>query len=73
MRLCSELLADDTGWVDEFGLTLPPPPHKPAWPPGEVIAPQDEDSSSRCLSAGGVLGFEGNDPLLVICLLLKAH
>lgn len=33
-----ELLADDSGWADEFGLTLPPPPHKPASPAGAVIA-----------------------------------
>lgn len=35
----SELLADDSGWADEFGLTLPPPPRKPASPAGKVIAP----------------------------------
>lgn len=69
----SELLADGTGWVHEFGLTLPPPPHKPASPPGELIAPSADNSSSGCLSGGEVLGFEGNDALLVICLLLKAH
>lgn len=39
LQVCSELLADDSGWVDEFGLTLLPPPHKPASPAGEVIAP----------------------------------
>lgn len=39
LRLCSDLLAGDSGWVDEFGLTLPPRPHKPASPAGEVIAP----------------------------------
>lgn len=73
VRVCSEPLADDTGWVDEFGLTLPSPPHKPASLPGEVIAHSADDSSSGCLSGGEEPGSEGNDALLVIRLLLKAH